>query len=254
MSEGVSLVCPLFRSTEHVSGLIDRVRTVLPDVADVWELVLVDDNCPDASGAAAAALVQPHEPILIVGLDRNVGQLAAVNIGLACANLDVVVIMDADLQDRPEDIATLVEALREGDADVVAAGRTGSYTTTGRNRTARMFRRVRHWLTMGRIPADAGLFLAARRSVVERLLALDDPLLHPVSGLARVGATIDSIPIERSTRDHGSSGYSWRRRLAVAAAALAAVTPLFPLMRFIDRWGWEAPRQVALASPPRSQQ
>lgn len=254
MRETVSVVSPLYRSSEQTVELIQRVRNVMPAVSDAWELILIDDHCPDDSGPVAAAFVNPDEPVVVVRLDRNVGQLAAVNIGLATAIGDIVVIIDADLQDRPEDIAVLVSALRSGDMDVVAAGRAGTYTTSGRSRTARAFRRVRHWLSFGRIPADAGLFLAARRDTVERLVDLGDPLLHPVSGMARVGARIESVPLDRSARTGGASGYSWHRRLAVAAAALAVVTPLFPLVRRIDAWRWRAPGLVRLGSAAHSQQ
>jgi polyisoprenyl-phosphate glycosyltransferase len=243
MSDTISVVIPLFRSSAHARELLERIRLVVPGVADDWELVLVDDHCPHDSGLAAAGLLHPGDPVRISRLDRNVGQLAAVNLGLAATTGEVVVVMDGDLQDRPEDIPILVEALRNGDSDVVAAGRSGRYTSPGRDRTARWFRWTRSALTLGRVPADAGLFLAARRSAIDRVLALGDPMIHPISGLARVHARITSIPIERSARSEGTSGYSWRRRLGVATSALAAATPLFPLVRTVDRHRWTPPGQ-----------
>lgn len=246
MTESISVVSPLYRSTHTVEALITRLGAVLPALAAAWEIVLVDDHCPDDSGRAAAALVGPGDPVRIVLLDRNVGQLAAVNLGLAAATGDIVVIMDADLQDRPEDVATLVDGLRHGGAGVVTAGRSGRYTTAGRDRTARLFRRTRYLVTLGRVPADAGLFLAARRTVIERVLALDDPVMHPISGMARVGARIASVPIERVPRHVGTSGYTWRRRLAVATRALLSATPLFPLVRTVDRRRWRDPGQTWL--------
>jgi len=237
----VSVVSPLYRSATHVEELLGRLRTILPVLAGSWELVLVDDHCPEQSASNAVEHLLANESVRILRLDRNVGQLAAVNIGLREARGDILVIMDADLQDRPEDVAVLVNALRNSDVDVVAAGRSGIYTTRGRRVTAGIFRRARTILTRGRVPADAGLFLAVRREVIDRLLALDDPKLHPVSGLERVGATMISTPLRRAARVGSASGYSWWRRLAVAMSALVAVTPLFPIVRAVDRRRWSPP-------------
>lgn len=246
MSTELSIVSPLYRTSEHVVSLIGRLRATVQPLTASWELILVDDRCPERSGSIAAAQRLPGERVRVLSLDRNVGQLAAVNIALGEIDGDLVVVMDADLQDRPEDVAVLVDTLRNSNVDVVAAGRSGSYTSGGRHLTAKLFRRVRTILTRGRVPADAGLFLAARRAAIDRVLALDDPKLHPVSGLARVGATMISVPVERATRDGGGSGYSWWRRLRVAASALAAVTPMFPVVRALDRRRWSPPALIWL--------
>jgi glycosyltransferase involved in cell wall biosynthesis len=237
----VSVVSPLYRSADDVDQLLGRLRNGMPVLAGSWEVVLVDDHCPEQSGSNAVGHLLPRESVRILRLDRNVGQLAAVNIGLRHARGDILVIMDADLQDRPEDIAVLVNTLRNSAVDVVTAGRSGIYTTQGRRLTAGIFRRARTILTRGRVPADAGLFLAARREVIDRLLALDDPNLHAVSGLATVGATMISTPVRRAARVGSASGYSWWQRLAVAMSALVAVTPLFPIVRAVDRRRWSPP-------------
>ena len=241
MNPEISVVSPLYRSADHVERLLGRLRSTMPVLAGSWEVVLVDDHCPEHSAARAAEHLLGKEPVRILRLDRNVGQLAAIGIGLRQARGDILVVMDADLQDRPEDIAVLVGTLRDSEVDVVTAGRRGIYTTRGRRLTAAIFRRARPVLPRGRVPADAGLFLAARRDVIDRFLALEDPRLHAVSGLARVGAAMTSTPVSRAARVGGASGYSWWRRLGVATSALAAVTPLFPIVRALDRRRWSPP-------------
>ncbi|GMQ86401.1 MAG: hypothetical protein BMS9Abin07_1978 [Acidimicrobiia bacterium] len=237
----LSVVSPLYRSRTQVGDFLGRLRSTLDDLDTAWEIVLVDDSCPDESGLAAARSATADSRTRVVRLDRNVGQVAAVIIGLGCARGDVVVVLDADLQDQPEDVAVLFNRLAADGSDAVAAGRSGRYTTRGRRATAGLFRTVRSALTLGRVPRDAGLFLAARREVIDRVLALDDPEVHLVSGLARVGATMSSVPVERQPRPVGSSGYSWPKRISIAAGALAAVTPLYPILRRQRRRSWSPP-------------
>jgi hypothetical protein len=101
-------------------------------------------------------------------------------------------------------------------------------------------------LTGGRVPSDAGLFLAAKRTAIDRVLALDDPEIHLVSGLARVRASIVSIKVARSERPTGHSTYSWWRRGRLAAGALIEVTPMYAGMRRARRRRWEAPGSLWL--------
>jgi glycosyltransferase involved in cell wall biosynthesis len=244
----LSLVTSLYRSRTHLGEFLERLRMTLDDLDTPWEILLIDDACPEQSGVAAAELVTPGESIRILRLDRNVGQLAAIMIGLGESRGDVVVVIDSDLQDRPEDVSVLYKRLWSGDDDVVAAGRKGLYTTGLRRFTARLFRTTRAALTLGRVPRDAGLFLAARRPMIDRVLALGDPKLHLVSGLARVGASITSVSTEREPRKTGESGYAWWQRIVLAGGALVDVTPLYPLARRNRRRRWSPPASTSLTT------
>ncbi len=253
MTIKLSVVSPLYRCRREVPEFLERLRLVLESCADTgewapgeWEVVLVDDHCPESSGSAAvAAWPTCLSGLRVIRLDRNAGQQAALWMGLRSVSGETVVVLDADLQDRPEDLVVLLGGLRPG-VEVVSAGRSGHYTTAGRRFTAWVFRHMRTVLTRGRLPSDAGLFMAARGVVVGRMLALDDPGVHLLTGLSRVGASVDTIPVERRRRASGASAYSGWRRLALGLAALLDCTPAYPFTRWVRRRTWREPRPVTL--------
>ena len=231
----LSVVLPLYRTRAALPELVDRLRAAL-DAQGPVELVLVDDADPDRSyeavprdAAAAASIVVRHH-------DTNLGQIAAVITGLAAAGGDLVAVMDADLQDAPEDLPLLVERLRaaNGTLDAVAAGRHGHYESRIRELTGRGYRRVIHRLTGGRIPADAGMYLVMTRATRDRVLALNDPAVHLVAALGRTRARVASVPAPRRARPAGSSGYRPWGRVKVASRAIVVCTPLYPALRRID--------------------
>ncbi|MDH3731462.1 MAG: hypothetical protein OES13_10145, partial [Acidimicrobiia bacterium] len=154
-------------------------------------------------------------------------------------------LLDADLQDRPEDIVILLDAMKP-ELDVVAAGRHGTYTSPIRRGTGRLFRTTRWMLSSGRIPADAGMFLVARRPALRRALAAVDPGVHILSALARAGAEIESIPIDRDSRP--GSGYAGFGRAAMAARALAGLTPLYAPVARHRRRRWSPPTVEVLTA------
>jgi glycosyltransferase involved in cell wall biosynthesis len=230
----ISVVLPLYRTRAHVPELIGRLAAALAPMASSsgTQLVFVDDACPEASYEAVVA----HPPVeaTTVLLRRhaiNRGQHAAVVTGLAAATGRLVAVMDADLQDAPEDLPVLVDRLRTGGADLVAAGRRAGYERPGREWTGRCYRRMVHRLSGGTVPPDAGLFLVMHRELAERIVGLGDRAVHPVPAAARLGARIESVPVQRRPRPGGSSAYGPAGRLRVAARALAVLTPIYPALR-----------------------
>jgi glycosyltransferase involved in cell wall biosynthesis len=223
----LSVVLPLHGTAATLDELLDRLEAACPAGA---EYVLVDDRCPDGSGDAVLAR-WAHVPGRLVRLRDNAGQHAAVQAGLRRARGDRVVVMDADLQDAPEDVPRLVAALDSGNADLVCAGRRGHYAAPGQELTARAYRRVARLLSRGRIPVDAGMFSAWRREAAARVVALDDhaaPLV-PAAALARL--RIATVPVDRHARPRGRSATGSLRRVRIAVRGLVTLTPLHPVVR-----------------------
>ena len=240
----LSVVAPLYRTRAGVAELVDRLLAALDaELGRGVELVLVDDACPERSHEVAFAHPAPGATVVVARHDRNAGQLAAVITGVRLARGDHVAVIDADLQDAPEDVPRLLEHLRSSAdrCDVVCAGRSGRYGSRRRQLTGWAYRRTVHRLSRKRVPPDAGLFLVMTRDARDRLLALDDPAVHPVSGLARVGARIETMPVARHVRQHGASAYRAGPRLAVALRAALVLTPLYPALRRFDPQRRRAP-------------
>src|SRR5690349_1205606 len=142
-----------------------------------YEIVLVDDGSPDRSGEMLEAIANADPRVVAVVLSRNFGQHPAILAGLSEAKGDAVVVMDCDLQDRPEDIPLMDRKLREG-FDVVIGRR--------QDRTDSLFKRVtsRAWFAiLNRLtdsPADpqAGSFSMLTRQVVDALLSMPNRQSH----------------------------------------------------------------------------
>ena len=216
MTVDVSVVVPLYRTGAELPEL--HRRTVAALDGRTFELVLVDDACPEGSGRVAGQL--GDERVRVVELTRNVGQHAAALAGLARAQGAWSVVLDGDLQDPPEAIPVLLDAGRAAGVPVVFAGRRGRYQSRGRLLTSRLYKRALA-LAAG-VPADAGIFMAMDRSVAERLVALGGrrrPSLVAMVGCLRVPML--SVPVERAPRTSGRSSYGPLGRLRLGLRAIA---------------------------------
>jgi glycosyltransferase involved in cell wall biosynthesis len=116
----VSVVVPVYCSAPTLPGLLDRLRATLDALGLSWEIVLVDDGSPDGTWETLA-LLRAEKPngIVAIRLMRNYGQHNALMCGFRHAQGDVIVAMDDDLQNPPEEIPKLLDALEVGGCDLV---------------------------------------------------------------------------------------------------------------------------------------
>jgi len=216
----LSVIAPLFNEEENVELLVDAVRAALRDHAS-WELVLVDDGSVDRTAARVRAAAARDPRVRLVPLARNYGQTQAMQAGFDAARGDVLVGMDGDLQNDPEEIPRLVAKLGEG-WDLVAGYR--------QNRQDKLVsRRLPSWVANRLIRAitrvdvrDNGCSLKAyRRATVERMHLYSD--LHrflPALAVATAGARVTEIPVRHHPRRHGRSKYGAGRIFRVLADLL----------------------------------
>lgn len=216
----ISIVVPVYRNADMLKELYRRLHYVLESLSLPCEILFVDDACPADSLAILKALSQGDSRVAVLALERNIGQQRAILMGLNHARGRYLVVMDADLQDPPEAISDLLAKLQEGFA-AVFAGRRGRYESPARLLTSRIFKHLLH--LMCGVPADAGMFVAMNRQMVERLLAYREPRPFVLAMIGCTGLPLASIPVVRSQRARGRSGYSLWGRLKTALLALALV-------------------------------
>jgi dolichol-phosphate mannosyltransferase len=224
----LSVVLPLYRTRIEVPELVARLVAALESLGQRVEFVFVDDACPERSSEAVPAV--PPAPWVELTHRRhpqNMGQQASIRTGLAVASGALVAVMDADLQDAPEDLPVLVARLRarDGRCDLVAAGRSGRYEAVGRQLTGQLYRRIRWRLSGGVIPSDAGLFSVMTRSAAERILGQPAPPdTHLLVAAYRAGLRIETVPVVRHLRAQGRSSYRRRQRLSLAVRSLLVLS------------------------------
>src|SRR5690348_498598 len=103
-SPELSFVVPVYGSPESLEPLCRRVRSVCAEIGVAHELIFVDDRCPRESWATVRRLVEADPAVIGIRLSRNFGQHAAIQAGLAHTKGEWIVVMDCDLQDRPEEV------------------------------------------------------------------------------------------------------------------------------------------------------
>ncbi len=222
----LTVVVPVHRNASTLRELHARLAAALRPGRIDYEIVFVDDACPEGSFEVLRALALEDPRVAAIALAANVGQNRAILAGLAEARGAAVVAMDADLQDPPEAVPALLKRLAQGDAAAVFAGRRGRYQSGARMATSLAFKRALHVVSAGGVPKDAGLFVAMRRDLVERLLAarVRDP--HVVALIGRTGLPTTSIPVERAARRDGRTAYSTAARARAGGRGLR--TALWP--------------------------
>jgi glycosyltransferase involved in cell wall biosynthesis len=215
----LSVVVPVFRNASQLAELAKRLERAL--VGRRYELIFVDDASPDRAGEKIVRLGERDARIGGIALARNVGQNAAIVAGLARARGDVVAVMDGDLQDPPEALPPLLDALCASSTDVVFAARRGHYQGLLRLVSGRLLKLTLWGLTRRKVPPTAGLCLVMRRAVAERVVAsaTDDPYVLVL--VARAARSVATVPVERGHTRTSSYTTAMRWRLARRALTTA---------------------------------
>jgi dolichol-phosphate mannosyltransferase len=208
----ISVVVPVHEEERTVALLFDELQAALDPVGQPWEAVFVDDGSTDGSFAALTRLHDAHDNVRVVRLRRNFGKAAALAAGFANAQGDIVVTIDADLQDDPAEIPRLLAKLDEG-FDLVSGWKAHRRDPLSRRALSRIF----NWVT-GRVSGlrlhDLNCGLKAYRAEVVQGLRLYGELHRFIPVLAHYrGHRIAELPVNHRPREHGRSRYGVERYL-----------------------------------------
>jgi len=224
----LSLVIPMHDEAEGLDLLFDRLDATVGTLGLELEIVCVDDGSRDDTYAQVAARAATDRRIRLIGLSRNFGKEAALTAGLDVATGDLVVPLDADLQDPPELVGEFV-ALWEQGYDVVYGVRADRSSDTRAKRwTARAFYRLFNIVAERSIPASTGDFRLMDRAVVDALKALPERNRFMKGLFAWVGFRQVGVPYVRPPRAAGQSSWPYRRlfRFALDGMTSFSTAPL----------------------------
>jgi polyisoprenyl-phosphate glycosyltransferase len=214
-----SVVLPIYLNRPHLPELYERLTSTLSTAAKDYEIVFVDDKGSDDSLEWLRACHNRDDRVIVVEMSQNVGQHRAVLAGLLRSSGELVVVMDADLQDPPEAIPRLAAALG-ADEGVVFARRVARHQSRERHVTGRLFKRFLRMVAGSRVPRGTGMFFVASRRVVEAALALSEDARYVPMLLDQTGASMMAIDVEKEPRSDNRSAYTASRRLALAFGAI----------------------------------
>ncbi len=216
MSIELSLVIPVYNEEENLPLLFDAIHTALDGLDKSWEVVFVDDGSQDGSLDVLRGLFQRDpQHVRVVTFRRNFGQTAAIAAGIDHARGDILVLLDADMQNDPADIPMLLEKLEEG-YDVVSGWRKHRQDNT---LTRTLPSRIANAL-ISRVTGvhlhDYGCTLKAYRREVITGFRLYGEMHRFIPVYAHsVGAKILEVPVRHHPRRYGKAKYGLERTLKV---------------------------------------
>ena len=206
-----SIIVPVYDEEENIPILHERIHAAMDPTGVAYEVVYVDDGSHDSSPKRLAEIAESDERVTFVQFRRNFGQTAALAAGIAASRGDIVVFMDADLQNDPVDIPRLLEKIDEG-YDVVSGWRI-------KRQDAAISRKLPSMLANRLIGSVTGVHLhdfgctlkAYRREVVEHINLYGEMHRFIPAYASWVGADITEIPVQHHPRIHGKSKYGIAR-------------------------------------------
>jgi len=223
MSEGkvvFSVVAPIFNEIESVNEFYNRIRSVLEQQNQPWELILVDDGSTDGSTNRILALAEKDEHIRPVIFARNFGHQIAVTAGLDASCGKAVVIIDSDLQDPPEVIPDLIARWHEGYEVVYAVRAEREGESWFKLFTAGLFYRLIARMTEVDIPLDTGDFRLLDREVVDVMGTMRERYRFLRGMTSWVGFRQIGVPYKRAARFAGSTKYPLKKMVRLALNAI----------------------------------
>jgi undecaprenyl-phosphate 4-deoxy-4-formamido-L-arabinose transferase len=219
----LSVVVPVYEEEGSIAELHARTTAALEGLGRPYELILVDDGSRDGTWAQIERLHASDSRVRAVRFKRNFGQHPAMHAGLARARAEIVVTMDGDLQNAPEDIPRLVEAVEAG-ADVASGRRAARHDSWGRTLPSRLINGMLRRFTGVAISDFGCAFNAYRRSAVEPMLGVIGRQKFTKALVLSGGASVVEVDVAHAPRTDRSR-YTPLRLTRLALHVLAGFWP-----------------------------
>ncbi len=215
----ISIILPIYNEEESIPHLLEELVPALEKINSSFEIVCIDDGSADGSFVELKKLRAQDERVRIIRFRRNFGQTAAFAAGFNRARGDIVITMDADLQNDPADITKLLDKINEGN-DVVSGWRVERWKEgAGSFITRKLPSLTANWLIStgtGVHLHDYGCSLKAYRNEVVKSINLYGDLHRFIPAIASYyGVTVAEVPVKYRSRQFGSSKYGMGRIVRV---------------------------------------
>ena len=206
----ISLVIPVYNEEENLHVLMERIRPVMQGMGRPHEIIFVDDGSRDSSLAILKGFASEPE-VKVVELVRNYGQHAAILAGFSVVTGDIIITLDADLQNPPEEIPKLVKEMEAGGYDVVGTIRKGRKDSMFRIIPSKIINIIARRITKVRMTDWGCMLRAYRRPVVDRMIACHEHATFIPALATFFGKRVTEIEVAHDERAGGTSHYPLRK-------------------------------------------
>lgn len=229
----ISIISPIYKGEKMLDELVSRIESSVETFTDKYEIILVNDSSPDDSWTQITEICARDKKVKGINLSRNFGQHYAITAGLTESVGEWVIVMDCDLQDRPEEIPNLYRKVQEG-YDTVFAQRMERKDGFLKRLSSTLFNATFAFLTDQEQDKTVGNFGIYSRQVIDAVLSMGDSVRWFPIMVKWVGFKIGYMPVEHAERAEGKSSYSIRRLLSVASDNMIAFSnkPLRLMLQF----------------------
>lgn len=211
----VSVVIPVYGCKNALTSLYKRLIKVLNKITKSYEIIFVNDNCPQNSWEVIKKLSEEDKNVIGINLSRNFGQMKAILAGLDYSSGENVVVMDCDLQDRPEEIENLYNKLKEG-YDVVFARRKRRKDKFLKKIISNIFYKIYSYATDQTYDETLCNFSISKRIVVDSYCKMRETHRAFVMYIKWLGFKQGTVDVQHDKRFEGKSSYNLKKRLNMA--------------------------------------
>lgn len=203
----ISVVSPVFKAENTIDELVNRIVHNLEEITKDYEIILVEDGGNDQSWFKIQNIARVNKKVKGIKLSRNFGQHFAITAGLDQAQGDWVIVMDCDLQDKPEEFKKLVNKTNEG-FEVVFACRSNRKDTFLKKLFSKWFYRILSYLTDYKHDETIANFGIYHRKVIKAIVSMREQVRFFPAMVMWVGFSSSKVQVEHGNRFEGKSSYN----------------------------------------------
>ena len=231
----ISVVIPVYGCRKALNELYERLTKVLSNMTKNYEIILVNDNCPQNSLEVIKEICEKDKKVVGIELSRNFGQMKAILAGLDYSSGEWVVVMDCDLQDRPEEIPNLYKKAQEG-YDVVFAKRKNRKDGFFKVLVSKIFYKIYSFSADMKYDSSLCNFSICNRKVIDSYCKMREEHRAYVMYIQWLGFKQTAIEVEHHERYEGKSSYNFKKRLKMASDILFSQSD--KLLKIIVNFGF----------------
>lgn len=210
-----SIVSPIYYGEKMLETLVSRIEQSLNPITDDYEIILVNDCSPDGSWLKIKDICARDTKVKGINLSRNFGQHYAISAGLSVCSGEWIVVMDCDLQDRPEEIPNLHAKALEG-YDIVYARRVVRHDGFFKRISSKIFHSVFDWLSGIKTDSSISNFGVYNKIVIDEYNKMGEVARSFDSLIKYLGFNTAAVDVQHDSRGDGKSSYTLKKLLSLS--------------------------------------